>query len=123
MVVFTSTVTAGPGSGGAPLATVMAKVSPGVVKAGEPTPSGTGAGTRTALRNDQPLGLAASPHTALLAPYTLSAPTVPPKFTLPPVAATKSATGLLLLLLVSASVGKVKSHHTNPFTALPLGST
>src|SRR6266853_4358934 len=82
-------------------------------------PSGTGVGTSTAFLSDQPVGFAASPQVAALAPQALSAPTVPPKSTPPLVAVTNAATAPLPSV---ASVGKVKSHHRNPMTELPLGS-
>src|ERR1700674_1151830 len=111
-VVLTSTV-----AGIVPPSTVMAKELP--ANAVVTTPSGTGVGSSTASLSDQPPGFAMSPQVASLAPHAVSAPTVPPKFTPPLVAATNS--GMELAPLVT-SVGKVKSHHLKPMVGLPLAS-
>src|SRR4029077_365523 len=87
-VVLTSTV-----AGMVPPSTAMAKELP--ANAVVTAPSGTGVGIRTAFLMDQPVGFAASAQVAALAPHAVSAPTVPPKFTPPLVAATNAATALL----------------------------
>ena len=56
---------------------------------------------------------------AVLTPQAFMAPKVPPKFTEPLVAETKSG---MALAPVSVSVGKVKYHHLKPETARPLRS-
>src|SRR6266480_4614467 len=111
-VVLTSTV-----AGIVPPSTVMAKELP--AKALVTTPSGSGVGISTAFLSDQPPGFAASPQVAPLTPNAVSAPTVPPKFTPPLVAATNA--GMALAPLVP-SVGKVRSHHLKPMIGLPLAS-
>src|SRR5450432_2893752 len=83
------------------------------------TPRGTGVGSSTASRADHPDALAGSAQMAELTPQASSAPTVPPKFTAPLVAVTKS---VIALAPLSASVGKVRSHHLKPVIALPLAS-
>src|SRR4029077_2180499 len=100
-----------------PPSTVIAKELPakGVVTAA----SCTGVGISTAFLSDQPLGFAASPQVAPLTPHAVCGPTVPPKSTPPLVAATNAATAFMPSV---ASVGRVKSHHRNPMTELPLGS-
>src|SRR5215472_16159438 len=113
MVVLTSTVT-----GSVPPDTVIAKVLP--PNAVLTVASGSGVGTSTASRAYQPLALLPpSPQVATLSPHAASAPTVPPKSTAPPAAATKLVVAPLPRVIV---VGKVKSHHLNPLIGLPLSS-
>ena len=58
--------------------------------AAETKPNGSSEGVSTVSAADQVLGAAGSFHTAKLAPREGTAPTVPPKFTLPLVADTNA---------------------------------
>src|SRR3981081_674316 len=95
VVVLTSTV-----AGIVPPATVMVNALLTIPVA--TVPSGTGAGSRMVHGTDPPAVLGGSPHRAADWPEVFTEPTVPPKFTPPLVAATKSETALAP---VSASVG------------------
>src|SRR4029079_17410003 len=62
-----------------------------LAKAVVTVPNGRGVGSRIVHGTDQPVMLAGSPQIALDPPHADTGPTVPPKFTPPFVAATKSA--------------------------------
>ena len=80
-------------------------------------PSGTVVGISTVHGAAQAFARMGSFHVAKLSPQVGYAPAVPPKFTVPFVAVSKSGIAFAPL---STMVGKVKFHHLNPVIAAPV---
>src|ERR1700730_9918348 len=85
----------------------------------ETNPSGNSEGIKMLAVADHPSGLAGSFQVPKLMPREGTAPTVPPKSTLPLVAEMKSAMAFVPLVNI---VGYAKFHHLYPMMALPLAS-
>ena len=105
-------------TGCVPAVTAIVKLLPATPVA--TSASGTGTGSRTVHGALQPVGFAGSAHLAADTPTTLIGCALPPKFTVPLVAAMKS---VIAVLPSVSSVGKAKFQYLNPVIALSLEST